>query len=251
MAQFPPEKFLDFVTNYKVGNENQKEGMLEFAQAAFAKCPELFADEAQWVIDYRKPLTPPPTPAPSPSTPASTILKVPYFSQRDNYRDAYRTCFSSSCAMLLEYLKPGTLAGGKGDDKYLQRVFSIGDTTDSSVQVKALASFGVTATFTTTCTFAKLDSQLKAGKPLPIGILHHGPKNAPSGGGHWIVVIGKLDDTSAPGGAWYVVQDPWGEITDSTGTYDSTNGERLKYSKDLLRRRWTVEGDGSGYAILV
>ena len=37
------------------------------------------------------------------------ILSVRYFSQRDNYRDANRTCFSSTCAMLVEYLKPGTL----------------------------------------------------------------------------------------------------------------------------------------------
>lgn len=245
MAQFTPEKFLDFVSNYSDANPNQKQGMLTFAKAAFAKCPELFADEADWVELYRD--NPLPSPAPVSN---STILKVPYYSQRDNYRDASRTCFSSSCAMLLEFLKPGTLKGPIGDDAYIQKVFSIGDTTDSSVQIKALASFGVKASFTTTCTFAKLDSQLKAGKPVPIGILHHGPKNAPSGGGHWIIAAGKEEDSKAPGGCWYIVNDPWGEINDSTGTYDSTNGKSLRYSKDLLKRRWTVEGDGSGYAII-
>ena len=45
--------------------------------------------------------------------------------------------FSSSCAMLLEYLKPGTCPGDQGDDIYVQRVFEIGDTTDAYVQVKS------------------------------------------------------------------------------------------------------------------
>lgn len=241
MPQFSPEKFLDFVTHYGEGNVNHQQGMLSFAKEAFAKCPELFADEADWVKLYRTN----PAPAPTPS-----ILNVPYYSQRDNYRDASRTCFSSSCAMLLEYLKPGTLKGSTGDDAYVQRVFSIGDTTDSSVQTKALASYGLKTSFTTKATFAQLDSQLKVAKPVPIGILHKGPKNAPSGGGHWIIVIGKVEDAKAPGGCWYIVNDPWGEISDATGTYESTNGKLLRYSKDLLKRRWTVEGDGSGYAII-
>lgn len=243
MAQFTAEKFLDFVTNYKPDNPNQKAGLLKFAQEVFSKQPELFADEADWVVQYRT--------KPEPVKPAvPSVLPVPYFSQRDNYRDASRTCFSSSCAMLLEFLKPGTLPGPQGDDIYLKKVFSIGDTTDSSVQIKALASFGVKATFTTTSTFAQLDAQLSSGKPVPVGILHHGPSNAPSGGGHWIIVIGKILDSKAPGGCWYVVNDPWGEIDNATGTYPSTDGKSKKYSKSLLQSRWTVEGDGTGYAII-
>lgn len=241
MPQFSSEKFLDFVTNYDPKNPNHKSGLLDFSQAVISKQPELMADEAPWVVKYRT----------KPQTPVPNILTVPYFSQRDNYRDASRTCFSSSCAMLLEFLKPGTLPGPTGDDAYLKKVFSIGDTTDSAVQVKALASYGVKVSFTTTYTFAKLDSQLAAGKPVPIGILHHGPSSAPSGGGHWIIVIGKVLDQSAPGGCWYVVNDPWGQIDNATGTYSSTNGKGLKYSRDLLKARWTVEGDGSGYAIVV
>jgi hypothetical protein len=46
---------------------------------------------------------------------------VPRFQERDSaqlfQRD--RTCFSSSCAMLLEAIKPGTLKGANGDDQYL------------------------------------------------------------------------------------------------------------------------------------
>lgn len=241
MPQFSSEKFLDFVTNYDPKNPNHKSGLLDFSRAVIAKQPELMADEAPWVEKYRT----------KPQEPVPNVLAVPYFPQRDNYRDASRTCFSSSCAMLLEFLKPGTLPGPKGDDIYIKKVFSIGDTTIASVQLKALASFGVKATYTTTATFAKLDSQLAAGKPVPIGILHHGPASAPSGGGHWIIVIGKKLDENAPGGCWYVVHDPWGTIDHATGTYPSTDGRSKHYSRNLLKVRWTVEGDGSGYAIIV
>ena len=49
--------------------------------------------------------------------------------------------------MLLEYIKPGTCPGDKGDDIYVHRVFEYGDTTDAYVQIKALGSFGLTAKF--------------------------------------------------------------------------------------------------------
>jgi len=56
-------------------------------------------------------------------------------SQRDNYRDANRTCFSSSCAMLLKFLKPGSI---KTDDDYIKVVFTFGDTTEGSTQIATL-----------------------------------------------------------------------------------------------------------------
>jgi hypothetical protein len=240
MPKFPgPEKFLDFVLHYDSKNPNHRESLLLFASQVIEEQPELFSDEASWVEKYRtKPIT---------SIPRT--LLVPYFPQRDNYRDAFRTCFSSSCAMLLEFMKPGTLPGERGDDRYIQRVFSIGDTTIASVQVKALKSFGLTTSFTTTATFARLDSQLNSAIPVPIGILHKGPASAPSGGGHWIIVIGKILDEKAPGGCWYVVHDPFGELDNATGTYPITDGKGKRYSINMLRARWTVEGDGSGYAI--
>jgi hypothetical protein len=152
--------------------------------------------------------------------------------------------------MLCEYLKPGTLPGVKGDDKYVQYVFSIGDSTDAWVQTQTLKHFGISSKFVTNGTFALLDSQISKGIPVPVGILHHGPSSAPSGGGHWICVIGKEADANAPGGCWYIVNDPWGELDNASGTYISTSGAKLKYSKRMLGQRWTVEGDGSGWAII-
>lgn len=170
-------------------------------------------------------------------------LDTRYFSQRDNYRDAYRTCFSSSCAMLLETLKPGTLPGDRGDDKYVQRVFEYGDTTDAYTQLKALISYGLEPKFVQNASVETVKDQIDKGIPVPIGILHHGPASAPSGGGHWICVVGY--DSKG-----FIVHDPWGEIDHATGSYISENGERVHYSYGLINSRWTVARPDDGWAII-
>ena len=153
--------------------------------------------------------------------------------------------------MLTEFLKPGTLPGAKGDDKYVEQVFKRGDSTDSSVQLKTLAHFGISAKFVQNGTNALLKKQIDAGKPVPVGILHHGPASAPSGGGHWLTVIGYEDDAKAPGGGNFIVNDPWGEITNSIGAYNSTDGKRKKYSYALFDSRWTVASNSDGWCIIV
>lgn len=238
MPRFTPEKFLDFVENYKKENLNQKAGLLEYAQKVQALDPDLLSDEANWVRTYRQKMD------------NSIVMKVPYFSQRDNYTNPDGTCFSSSCAMLLEYMKPGTLPGSRGDDKYLKRVLSYGQSIYPAVQVQALSSFGLKTKFVSEGTFDQLNSQLDRSIPVPAGILHKGPASAPSGFGHWIIVIGREKDPKAPGGEWYIVHDPWGELNHSNGTYISQDGKSLKYSKNLMKSRWTIYGDGSGYAII-
>jgi len=228
MAAFDSKKFFDFARFADSANPKHRAAYDDLYAKIKVLDPSLLTDEANWVRLYR-------------TEPAvGAVLNVPYFSQRDNYRDASRTCFSSSCAMLCKYLKPTSI---KGDDDYIKYVFSIGDSTDASVQVQTLKHFGVAARFATNGTFNLLDSQLSQGIPVPVGILHHGPASSPVGGGHWIIVIGK-------DGSDYVCQDPWGEIDNATGTYPSTNGNRVKYSKNLLKARWTVEGDGSGWGIV-
>jgi len=164
--------------------------------------PEDFMDDAKsdWVGIFR---TAPPTPA---------VLDVPYFNQVDNYRDAQRTCNSSSCAMCLAFLKPGSI---KGDDEYVKKVFEIGDTTDHAVQTKR-------------------------GKPVVIGILHRGPLTAPTGG-HMCVVIGKTPD-----GKGYYVNDPYGSCNDNYSG-PVTNGKKTTYTKAMLKHRWCPGGnDGWG-----
>jgi hypothetical protein len=235
VAHFDSNKFLDFVRYADLSNPKHKAAFEDFYAKVDKLDPSLMSDEANWVRIFRTDSTP------------SRVLNVPYYSQRDNYRDAARTCFSSSCAMLCKFLKPNSISG---DDEYLREVFKRGDSTDAAVQVQTLKHFGVSSRFATNLTFSTLDSLLTQGVPVPVGILHKGPSTAPSGGGHWIIVIGKETDSKAPGGYWYICNDPWGEIDNATGTYPSTNGNRVKYSRNLLKARWTVEGDGSGWGIV-
>jgi hypothetical protein len=230
MANFDAKKFFDFAFYADTSNPKHRAAYEDLYAAIQKLDPDLLTDDANWVKIYR---TQPPTPP---------TLNVPYFSQRDNYRDASRTCFSSSCAMLTECLKPGTLPGAKGDDKYVEQVFKRGDSTDASVQVQTLKHFGINASFKTNGSLGTLDALLAQGIPVPIGILHHGPASAPSGGGHWLIVVGKSGED-------YIVNDPWGEIDNASGTYPSTDGKQKKYSKKLIAARWTVEGPGSGWYI--
>lgn len=189
----------------------------------------LTEDTANWVRIFRT----------QPEKPKSSILDVPYFPQTDNYTDADRTCNSSSCAMVLEYFKPGTLQGAKGDDAYVRKVFAIGDTTDHMVQTRVLAGYGIKSYFSYGLSFGDLDRELAAGRPVVIGILHRGPLSNP-GGGHMVVVIGKT-----PSGD-YVVNDPYGSLNDGyTGAV--TNGRGAVYKKSDLARRWCPKGnDGWG-----
>jgi hypothetical protein len=189
----------------------------------------LMEDTSNWVKIFRS----------QSEKPKSSILNVPFFPQTDNYRDAQRTCNSSACAMVLEYLKPGTLKGPKGDDAYVQKVFAIGDTTDHTVQTRVLASYGLQSRFSYGLTFADLDRELASGRPVIIGILHRGTLSNPTGG-HMVVVIGKT-----PSGD-YIVNDPYGSLNDGyTGSV--TNGRGAVYKRSELSRRWCPKGnDGWG-----
>lgn len=197
---------------------------------------ELKQDESEWVVDYR-------TKEEEDEEPSSGhLLPVEYYSQRDNYRDASRTCFSSSCAMALNFTKPGTISN---DDEYIRTVFTIGDTTEAWVQVKALAQYGVTSEFSQSGNNQTIKDQIKKGYPVPCGILHHGRASSPSGG-HWVIVIGFDDATNE-----WIVHDPWGYLNDVTGNYDSVNGDGVRYSYDMFDRRWTVDGTSDGWAIVI
>ena len=187
----------------------------------------LLEDTSNWVKIYRTKPT------------ISGVLPVPYYPQTDNYRDADRTCNSSSCAMCLEYFKPGTLQGAKGDDAYIRKVFSIGDTTDHTVQTKALESFGIKSHFSYNLSFADLDRELAAGRPVVIGILHRGTLSAPTGG-HLLVVVGKKGED-------YIVNDPYGSLNDGY-TGPVTNGKGAVYKKSDLIYRWLTKGkDKTGW----
>lgn len=174
---------------------------------------------------------------PQPTNP----LKVPYYSQRDSgTAHANRMCFSSSCAMLLETLKPGTLAGPNGDDAYLGRVLRYGDTTEAPSQIKALAFYGIKARLQQNCTTDTVKRQIDRGIPVPLGIIHKGGLSSLYGDGHWICVIGYTGDS-------FVVHDPFGELDLINGGYINSKGASLRYSFKNLCRRWEVVPGGGSY----
>jgi predicted chitinase len=180
---------------------------------------------------------PPSAPTAPPAASNGAIqLPVPFFSQRDNMEQPYRTCNTSSCAMVAKFLG----ANISGDDDYFQYVIKYGDTTDHSVQTQALAELGIQSTWNTNLDFDDLDKSLASGLPAVIGILHHGPPEEPSGG-HMIVAIGR----TASGD--YIVNDPFGNLLDE---YASEEGGGLTYSRHELTCRWTADGPKTGWGRL-
>ena len=189
---------------------------------------ELKQNDSLWVRTYRNQLALPQGDNP---------LDVPYQSQNDNLSGTgYRECFSSSCAMVAMYY--GKI---KNDDEYNKVRQQYGDSTDSQAQLRALRSLGLEANFITNGTTKDLKAAIDAGRPVPCGWLHYGSANAPSGGGHYSVVIGYTQD------AW-IMNDPNGEANLVDGGYaNNLNGDHLKYSFKNFNPRWIVEGEGSGW----
>jgi Papain-like cysteine protease AvrRpt2 len=170
---------------------------------------------------------------------AGILLKVSYFSQNDNTSGSgYRECFSSSCAMVAAFY--GKIGG---DDAYNRLRAKFGDTTDANAQIATLRHLGLSARLVTNCTAAFLDGALAAGRPVPVGWLHRGPSTAPTGGGHWSVVIG-CDATS------WIHNDPNGEADLIDGGYvNHSGGAGVHYSRKNWGRRWEVDGPATGWAL--
>jgi lysozyme len=181
------------------------------------------------------------------TTPTSSEvqLNVRYFPQRDSATvHALRMCFSSSCSMLAEYLKPGCLGSGSNlDDKYMtQYVFKYGDTTNPVAQIKALRDLGIESILRQNLTPRDVMSQIDKGIPVPVGFIHKGPLNAMYGDGHWVVIIGY--DTAK---AEWIINDPYGECDLTNGGYPgSTNGASMRYSFKNFNARWSVKATSGG-----
>ena len=182
----------------------------------------------------------PPAPPPLPMQ-QGVLLDVPYEAQNDNASGTgYRECFSSSAAMVARYYGKIT-----NDDAYNKFRAKYGDTTDAQAQVSALKALGLNARFITNCTVALLEAELDAGRPVMVGWLHKGAVAAPTGGGHWSVVIGYTPTA-------FIHNDPNGEANLVQGGYaNTTKGKAITYSRANWLKRWIVEGPNSGWAMLV
>lgn len=168
-------------------------------------------------------------------------LDVPYFTQTDSQvsGQAERMCFSSSMAMAMDYINPDAIEGD--DDWWLREVFKFGDTVSASAQVAAAHSLGFAAEFRMDGTEDLLLEILDSDTPIPIGILHKGSVDHPTGGGHWICLIG-YDDK------YFFVNDPMGDLDLIGGGYPLEGrgkGGGLKYTRKNLMKRWLIDGSGA------
>jgi len=175
--------------------------------------------------------------------PTNPLSGFPWFPQLDNGPQGWRQCQTSSIAMCLAYLG---VDGIRDDVDYLRVVQRFGDTTSQAAHQQALASMGVRARFVQSCSVQQLQAEIRSGLPAAIGILHHGPASAATGGGHWIAAYGF-------NAAGWVVNDPYGELDLQNGGWVRQGGDagrRLSYSYRNLNPRWLVEGPNSGWAWL-
>ena len=179
--------------------------------------------------------------------PKAITLPVPFFAQvarvgeptMKTQWEQGRTCFTSAMAMCLKYLG----ADLKGDDDYyFNHVQPNGDSTSWNAQIAAARSLGFTCRQKTDADFIDLRRSLERGKPAVIGILHRGTLDRPTGG-HMLCVkgINANDDL--------LINDSYGSILDS---YQQAveNGEGVTYPRQIMQKRWTVDGDRTGWMMV-
>jgi hypothetical protein len=224
-----PIKILDAAKNYK-GLQWQDDGF-NYLQSVLTA-----AELREFAKRYRNEVginTPPARPR--------FPLNVIYYYQRDSKTGhGERSCQSSAIAMVIEYINPKLI---NDDDDYLRLVLRYGDTVSQSAHQKALSHLGLKHAFRTNGSEADLLKILDAGCPVPVGILHRGPVSNPTGGGHWITLIG-YDSHS------FHVHDPFGDLDLINGGYirsGPTDGKNQRYSRKNLMKRWLIENPNSGW----
>lgn len=177
-------------------------------------------------------------------------LKVPYYTQVDNRSQAMRTCNSSTHAMLLNYLKPGSV---KSDDDYWKKfVQPYGDSTDHNVHTQALREHGIESLWRTDLDFEHINRSLNVKIPVAIGVAHRGNVYTPIGG-HIILVVGRKDGGNARSinDDVYYVHDPLGAGFEYTSVTLGKGAYQEYPVIPSLVNRWQVEGARSGWGRVI
>ena len=222
-----PQENLHPFFKYFADEPHQSEA-IQLLQSAMPD--SLLRSDSAWIVKVRE--TPP---APETTNP----LAVPYDCQLDHGSEGWRLCFTASCAMTAKYWLPDLNI----NDYYARRP-KYGDSTDASAQIRCLQSFGLEARFVQVGSAEKLKAQIDRGRPAPVGYLHHGTPQNPSGGGHYSVCIGYNDKG-------FIFNDPYGELNLLTGSYPNPGpyGEGVVYSYQNWVPRWSVSNDHDGWGI--
>ena len=229
---FTPERFAQFWSAFKA-EPQQLAGIEELRQAIAQSDPALLTEGASWAANFHK------------EQAAPAVIKVPYFCQLQmDDGQGWRDCFSTTAAMIAAWkgkVPPNTT----GENQYNHIRQKHGDSTIAGAQVAALAELGLTANYATNGTRAKLEELLDHGVPVGTGILHHGQASSPSGGGHWMLIVGH--DVNG-----VIALDPYGELNVSNGTWaqQGSGGDHVHYSWKNWLPRWEVAG-GDGFMLWV
>lgn len=169
----------------------------------------------------------------APSDAAEVPVTVPYLSQRDNANRPSSTCNVTCVAMVLLASGVQPPLAGQLEDALFERIASpegvralgqvapwavgkVNPWTVHAMLVWVAAQWGVRLRFATTRTWAEVDAELAAGRPVILAGRFTGA------GGHLVVLTERT-----PGG--YLVHDPWGDWT--TG-YRDRDGEAVEYAED-------------------
>ena len=222
------ERFRDYWRFYR-GLEHQQKAIDMLHDVIVGLDDRALRESAPWATAFRS--------KPAQTITAPVLQDVPYFSQRDNASgQGYRECFSSSCAMIAAF--HGRI---ETDDQYNRIRARYGDTTDAQAHLATLRSLQLKANFHTDGDSDDILNQLRLGHPVAVGWLHKGTPKAPSGGGHWSVIIGSRERK-------WIMNDPYGEADLLNGGYTSnTNGAGMVYSFNSFNPRWEADGPSTGW----
>lgn len=175
-------------------------------------------------------------------------LVVPYHHQLDHYSGrGYRMCFTASASMVSAYY-----GATSTQEEYSKIREKYGDTIYVSSHVDALRELGLNALFRDDADDALVEAEIASGRPVMVGILHHGdlvrdgfPICDERGCGHWLVIVGFDKDH-------WIVHDPMGQLDiEHGGHFSKYGGKSNKLPRVAFGQRWQVEGPGTGWAILV
>jgi hypothetical protein len=229
-ALITPEKWQDCWENFK-GEPQQVSGIWTLYGHLKQSDPCLLGESADWLAKFRE----------QPPQVQQKTIPVPYFCQLQmDDGQGWRDCFSATAAMIAAW------KGKVSDENQYNHIRQKhGDSTVAGSQLAALAELGLQANYATNGTKAKLIELLDQGVPVGTGILHHGQASSPSGGGHWMLIVGH-DESGV------IALDPYGELNVVSGTWarQGSGGDHVHYSWKNWLPRWEVAG-GDGYYLWV
>jgi hypothetical protein len=230
------DRFYQFFQN-ECGLPHQKDGIFRLYDRIAKADPTILREAEQWRTTFSTP----------PKPVVTNPLNVPYFWQQDNGAEGWRQCQSSCIAMGLAFKQ---VEGIRDDLDYVRIMRRFGDTIYRATHYKALSFMGFPDyEWRENWDEAQIKIEIRKGNVICAGIYHHGPVSNPSGGGHFINLIG-FDEAARQ----WVVHDPYGELDLVNGGWakrSQRSGRFVRYSYTALNPRLFHPGPKNGWAWVI